>query len=109
MAKRKTPADMTDHELETAYETAWSRYRLFGAELNRRKLIQEYGTDTPELTDYSVEISVTCPLTVQAKSQDDAERLVLDWVCLTDERYDQITYDDIPEITIDGLLWEAAA
>jgi hypothetical protein len=46
---------------------------------------------------------------VQANSQDNAERLVLDWICLTDERYDQITYDDTPEITIDGVSWEGAA
>jgi hypothetical protein len=59
MAKRKTPEQMTDDGLVAAYEDAWSRFRLLGLEAHRRKLIQEYGTDKPELTEYTIEITVT--------------------------------------------------
>src|SRR5205823_3102738 len=102
MPARKTLAEMTDHELDMAMNKAVDTHYEITKEQHRRTLIEEYGAENPELTAYSVEISVSVPLTILARDEADAVRIA-QTVWLIDDRGEQITYDDAVAVTIEDI------
>jgi hypothetical protein len=106
MAKARELTALSDRELETAYERAWKRYYKAVREQNRRRMIERYGSENPELDEYLVELSLECTfsMTVKARSIDEAEQIARDDCYINTENYDQIDFWDSPSWVADAEL-----
>lgn len=94
--------ELTDRELERCLSKAYQKVYDYEKEQSRRMLIERYGTDKPELNEYSLSISADCPLTVFAQSEEDAIEIATINLCI-DQPTDQIEINDSPEVTIDDI------
>jgi hypothetical protein len=98
MTKPKTNlADLTTKQLEGQIGSAERRLHALRAEMGRREKIAAYGTETPDLREYSVEACANFSLSIQARDEADARRVLdettwLEWYGTTPNG--AITVDD---------------
>jgi hypothetical protein len=93
--------ELTDDELEAAYDRTWNRHYEVVKEKERRRMVERYGTDSPVLNEYSVEISVECEsLTVKAKTSEEAAEIASNEIYLMTDANRQIEFNDLLEIAV---------
>jgi len=96
-----SPTELTDDELEAAYDRTWKRHYEVVKEKERRRMVERYGTDNPVLNEYLVEISVECgSLTVKAKTSEEAAETASNEIYLMTEANSQIEFNDMLEIAV---------
>jgi len=90
--------DLSNRSLNNRIWSAEKRLRLMLEEEARREKIRAYGTETPDgLIEYECCITYEFALTVKAKNEDDARRVVdedgwLEWYCTNPAK--NVTVDD---------------
>lgn len=72
--------DLTDAELKAKHDKLTHEVSLIEGVIARRFLIDRYGNDTPQLKEYSADVTLTVPVTVHAEDEDDARELIEDYV-----------------------------
>lgn len=88
----KTLSELSNRELDKAADRVWRRYYTYLEEQNRRRNVEAYGTDQPELSDYTVDITCQASVYVKAISPHEAAGLV---------RRNMVLFSDNPQISPD--------
>jgi hypothetical protein len=101
---KKQVSELSDRELGKAEDRAWRSYYRYRQEQSRRKLIERYGADNPELNTYTVSATVEGSFDVKARSEEEAGQIFEDWgVWLDYADVAQIEAIDGPFIGIDSI------
>jgi hypothetical protein len=100
----KPLTDLTDAELERAHDRTWRRHYEVTKEKSRRKMIERYGAENPELNAYTVELAIDYgSVTVKAKNPEEAEQIARDEIYWMTDNYDQIDFDEGPGLVVDRV------
>jgi hypothetical protein len=73
---KKQLSELFDSELEKTEHRAWQKYYEIIKEQSRRKLIERYGADNPELNTYVVWVTVEGSFDVKARSEEEAAQMI---------------------------------
>src|SRR5271166_1994541 len=110
MAKPLT--ELSERELERAYDRTWRKQFEYVKEQSRRHLIERYGADNPELNVYTMELSIDWgTVVVKAKNPEEAEQIARNEIYAMTDNFHQIDFDDGPGFAVDRveLVEEAEA
>ena len=73
---KKQLSELSDSGLEKAEDRTEQKYYEIIKEQSRRKLIERYGADNPELNTYSVWVTVEGAFDVKARSEEEAAQII---------------------------------
>jgi hypothetical protein len=73
---KKQLSELSDRELQNAAERTWRKHLAISEERNRRKLIERYGADNPEMNTYLVWVIVEGSFDAKARSEEEAAQII---------------------------------
>ena len=95
--------DLSDKELEKLHDRRAAAHYATVVEQNRRKRIKDYGSeDFGILNGYEMHVFMNFPVSVYAKSAEEAENIALEHIYPYDE-HSQIVHRDSPVIEIEDI------
>lgn len=98
---RRSLTELSDRELEKASDRTWRKHYEVVKEQQRRRLIQRYGTENPELNTYTVDLRIDhAPLTVKSRSAEEARIIAEGETYLMTDACDQVHFDDMPDYRV---------
>src|SRR5258708_5448186 len=78
MTKAKTDfTQLSDRNLRMRIASAFQRIHILTAEIGRRENLEKYGTATPVLRKFNVDVDASAYFVVEATDEADAETVVL--------------------------------
>lgn len=96
MAKARGLTTLGDAALRKAHLRAWQQYSEVALERNRRGMLNQYGSERPDLPEYEIELAITVPIIVRASSEQEATDIARTDICLLTENIWQIEFTDDP-------------